>query len=330
MMRALVWVALAASARAEVQPIDLEVDATQAARGLQTARLAIPVSPGPLTLRYPQWIQGNHRPSGPVTSLSGLVVSAGGVPVPWQRDVVDMFAFHVDVPAGVSRLDVSFDLLASLGAQAPSSDRKATNSLLVLQWNRLVLYPAGAASDAIMYAPRLRLPEGWQHASSLKTTSSAGGVVAFAPVSLTELIDAPVLAGRHFRMLDLGGSPAVRLNIAADSAAALAVLPQAEQGYRRLVAETRALFGAVHYREYDFLLALSESLGGIGLEHHRSTEITLPPGWFKNWDDSIGRREVIAHELTHSWNGKYRRPADLWTPDFQSRCRTACSGSTRA
>jgi len=309
---------LAAPALAAMEPIDIEVDARQSARGIQTARLGIPVKEGMLTLRYPQWNPGNHRPSGPITSLTGLQVSAAGEPIPWQRDTVDMFAFHVEVPSGVSRLDVSFDLLAALGAEAPTSDRKATNSLLVLQWNRLVLYPSGLPSDELLYRARLRLPEGWLHATSLITESAANGVIAFAPVSLTELIDAPVLAGRHFRSIELGGDPAVRLNIAADSEAALAVMPPVEQGYRQLVREARALFGTVHYRQYQFLLALTDQAGYSGLEHHESSD---------NW---VGERSMVdpqaframasllPHEYAHSWNGKYRRPVGIAQPDFHT------------
>ena len=316
--RVLLLASLAAPALAAMEPIDIEVDARQSARGVQIAHLSIPASPGPLTLRYPQWIPGNHRPSGPVNSLSGLQVSAAGKPIPWQRDPVDMFAFHVEVPAGASRIDVAFDLLAVAGAQAPTSDRKATNALLVLQWNRVLLYPAGVPSDELTYRARLRLPENWRHATSLITESTADGVIAFAPVSLTELIDAPVLAGRHFRALELGGDPAVRLNIAADSEAALAVMPQAEQGYRQLVSEARALFGAVHYRQYQFLLALTDQADSSGLEHHESSD---------NW---VGERAMVEqqaframagllpHEYAHSWNGKYRRPVGIAQPDYHA------------
>jgi predicted metalloprotease with PDZ domain len=309
-------VLLKAPFAAAADAIALEVDARQASRGLQTVRLAIPVQAGPLTLLYPKWIPGNHRPSGPVNSLAGLQVSAAGKPIPWQRDAVDMFAFHVDVPAGVSTLDVGFELLASLGAQAPTSDRKATDALLVLQWNRLVLYPAGVPADQISFRASLRLPEGWQHASALRTESAAGGKLAFAPVPLTTLIDSPVLAGRHFRRIELGGEPAVRLNIAADSEAALAIMPAAEQGFRNLVSEARALFGAVHYGGYDFLLSLTDQADSSGLEHHESSDNWVAERSLVDPDAFRAMASLLPHEYSHSWNGKYRRPAGIATPDF--------------
>ena len=316
--RVLLLASLSAPALAAMAPIDIEVDARQSARGIQTARLGIPVSPGRITLRYPQWIPGNHRPSGPITSLAGLQVSAAGKPLAWERDTVDMFAFHLEVPSGVSRLDVSFDLLAALGAQAPTSDRKATNALLVLQWNRVLLYPAGVPSDQLSYRARLRLPEGWRHATSLITESTADGVIAFAPVSLTELIDAPVLAGRHFRAIELGGDPAVRLNIAADSEAALAVMPPVEQGYRQLVHEARALFGAVHYRQYQFLLALTDQADASGLEHHESSDNWVGERAMVDPQAFRAMASLLPHEYAHSWNGKYRRPVGIAQPDYHA------------
>lgn len=319
--RMLLLVMLAVPVHAAISPIDIEVDARQAPRGVQTARLGIPVVPGSLTLRYPQWIPGNHRPSGPITSLSGLQVSAGGTPIAWQRDPADMFAFHVEVPPGVSRLDVSFDLLAVLGAQAPTSDRKATNALLVLQWNRVLLYPAGVPSDELSYRARLRLPGGWRHATSLITETASDEAIVFAPVSLTELIDAPVLAGRHFRAVELGGAPAVRLNIAADSEAALAMMPPVEQGYRQLVREARALFGAVHYRQYQFLLALTDQADPSGLEHHESSDNWVGERSLVDSDAFRAMASLLPHEYAHSWNGKYRRPVGIAQPDYHVTVR---------
>jgi predicted metalloprotease with PDZ domain len=296
--------------------IRVEADVREAARGLQTARLEIPVSPGPLTLLYPKWIPGNHRPSGTVTSLAGLRIRAAGQELAWTRDPLEMFAFHVEVPAGASTLEVSFDLLGAKLAEAPTADRRATEQLAAVQWNRLVLYPQGTRSDELVYRASLVLPEGWQQGSALAVERTAGNRVDYAPVSLTTLVDSPVLAGRHFRTLGLGGSPAVRLHAAADSAAALAMRPATEQALRRLVPEARALFGAVHYRQYHFLLALSDQASGYGLEHHESSD---------NW---VGERALVdaqafravanllPHEYTHSWNGKYRRPAGLVTANY--------------
>jgi predicted metalloprotease with PDZ domain len=295
----------------------LEVDATAASRGLQSVRMQIPVSPGPVTLVYPKWIPGNHRPSGTINSLSGLVVRAGDAVLGWERDPLEMFAFRVEVPPGVARIDVAFDLIGSLGAQAPTADRRATDALAVLQWNRLLLYPAGIPVWDIPVEAAIRLPSGWTQASALPGAVAAGDRVRFATVSLETLVDSPVLIGRHMRAYPLGGEPAVTLHAAADSAAALAISPQAEVALRRLVVEARALFGAEHYDSYHFLLSLSDQADGYGLEHHASSD---------NWAgerslvDEVawrGMATLLSHEYTHSWNGKYRRPAGLVAPDFQ-------------
>ena len=295
----------------------LEVDATAASRGLQSVRMQIPVSPGPITLVYPKWIPGNHRPSGTINSLSGLVIRAGDAVLGWERDPLEMFAFRVEVPAGVARIDVAFDLIGSLGAQAPTADRRATDALAVLQWNRLLLYPAGVPVWDIPVEAAIRLPSGWAQASALPGAVAEGDRVRFATVSLETLVDSPVLIGRHMRAYPLGGEPAVTLHAAADSAAALAIRPQAEVALRRLVVEARALFGAVHYDSYHFLLSLSDQADGYGLEHHASSD---------NWAgerslvDEVawrGMATLLSHEYTHSWNGKYRRPSGLVTPDFQ-------------
>ena len=295
----------------------LEVDATAVSRGLQSVRMRIPVSPGPLTLVYPKWIQGNHRPSGTINSLSGLVVRAGAEVLRWERDPLEMFAFRVEVPAGVTELELSFELIGSLGAQAPTADRRATDALAVLQWNRLVLYPAGVPVADIRVDAAVRLPSGWAQASALPGAVVEGERVRYGTVSLETLVDSPVLIGRHMRSIPLGGEPAVMLHAAADSAAALAIRPEAEAALRRLVVEARALFGAVHYDSYHFLLSLSDQADGYGLEHHASSD---------NWAgerslvDEVawrGMATLLSHEYTHSWNGKYRRPAGLVTPDFQ-------------
>jgi predicted metalloprotease with PDZ domain len=312
---ALILLFLAPLARAGTV-IELEVDASQAPRGLQTARLVIPVQPGPLTLLYPKWIPGNHRPSGTATSLSGLAFSAGGKPIPWTRDPVDMFAFHIEVPADVTEVQASLELLGIVGAQAPSADRRATASLAAIQWNRVLLYPAGAQSDSLQYRARLRLPAGWQHASALPLAGAQGDAVQYAPVSLTTLIDSPVLAGRHFRTVELGGDPAVQLHVAADSAAALALKPQAEQGLRRLVTEARALFGAVHYGRYHFLLGLTDQTDSSGLEHHESSDNWVGERALVDDDAFRAMANLLPHEYTHSWNGKYRRPAGLATGNY--------------
>jgi predicted metalloprotease with PDZ domain len=296
--------------------IRVEADVRESARGLQTARLEIPVSPGPMTLLYPKWIPGNHRPSGTITSLADLHISAGGQTVAWSRDPVDMFAFHIEVPAGASTLMVTFSVLGAREAEAPTADRRATEQLAAVQWNRLLMYPAGAESDTLDYDATLVLPEGWRHASALPVEREAGNRVEYGTVALTELVDSPVLTGRHFRTFDLGGTPAVRLHVAADSEAALAIRPVTEQAMRRLVPEARALFGTVHYRKYDFLLSLSDQAGGYGLEHHESSDNWVGERALVDADAFRAVASLLPHEYTHSWNGKYRRPAGLATGNF--------------
>jgi predicted metalloprotease with PDZ domain len=301
--------------------IRVEADVRESARGLQTTRLEIPVVPGPLTLRYPMWIPGNHRPSGTITSLADLHISAGGQPLAWTRDAVDMFAFHVVVPAGVSTLEVRFSLLGVRDAEAPTANRLATAQLAAVQWHRLLMYPAGAQGDSLDYDATLVVPEGWRHASALPVARASGNRIEYATVTLTELVDSPVLTGRHFRSFELGGAPVVRLHAAADSEAALAIRPETERALRRLVPEARALFGAAHYRKYDFLLSLSDQSAGYGLEHHESSDNWVGERALVDADTFRASAALLPHEYTHSWNGKYRRPAGLATGNFDQPMR---------
>jgi predicted metalloprotease with PDZ domain len=295
--------------------ISLDVDVTDVQRRIIRVSEVLAVKPGRLTLLYPQWLPGNHAPRGPVDQLAGLVFEAGGQRLAWQRDPLDVYAFHVEVPAGVSRLQLQFQLATPQGSEGGRV--VFTPALMNLQWNQAVLYPAGHSVGNILVAARLRLPPGWKQASALPVEAT-GDVVQFAPVTLERLVDSPVFAGRYSGALDLapGDAVAVRANLFAEAQAD--IVPTAPQLalLRTLVRETYAALGKPHFERYDFLLALSEQLGSIGLEHHRSTEITVPPGYFRNWDESVGRREVLGHEFVHAWNGKRRRPADLWVPNY--------------
>ena len=309
-------VLFAVRAAAAGPAIVVEADARQSARGLQSAHLVLPVQPGPLTLLYPKWIPGNHRPSGRITSLSGLIVSAGGQPLAWQRDALDMFAFHVEMPQGITELEVALEVLGVIDGVAPTADRNATDALAIADWHRLLLYPAGARSDDLQYRASIVLPAGWTYATALHTASQQGDRIDFQPVSLTTLIDSPVLTGRHMRTLDLGGSPAVQLHAAADSAAALELTPDVEQRFRRLVAEARALYGAVHYTSYHFLLSLTDQADSSGLEHHESSDNWVGERALVDADALRAMATLLPHEYTHSWNGKYRRPAGLATGNY--------------
>lgn len=293
-------------------PIKLEVDATDAPKLILHARLQIPVHPGKLTLYYPKWIPGEHGPEGPITDLVGLKLSAGGKPVAWRRDDVDMYSFALEVPAGAEALDVSMDLLVPPGTDA-------TAEVLDLEWNNVVLYPKGSKASTLQYAPSLHLPEGWQYGTALVPLGESAGLVQFAPVSLEHLVDSPVIAGEHFRTVALtpGAKPEHYLHIAAESAEALELKPEDSTHYSRLVAEANALFGAHHYHSYHFLLTLSDHVTHFGLEHHESSDNRQGERFFLDDDLRKLGAGLLPHEMVHSWNGKYRRPAGLATPDYQ-------------
>lgn len=301
--------------------ISVEVDATDAPRKIFHSRIVIPVTgPGPLTVYYPKWIPGEHAPSGPITDAMGLKFRANGRDLFWRRDPLDMFAFNVDVPAGVTSVEATMDFVSLANGGEFSAGASATDKIAVLSWNWLTLYPKGWSSDQIQVRPALKLPEGWKWASALETTGDAGGQVQFAPVSLTTAVDSPVIMGAHLKKIPLqqGKTPAHELDIASDSEAALAIKPNQQQGFDNLVVEAAALFGARHYRHYNFLLSLSDHVAHFGLEHHESNDSRLGEKYLT--DDSEWKQGAVLlpHEFVHSWNGKYRRPADLATPEYQT------------
>ncbi|MEP6549037.1 MAG: M61 family peptidase [Gammaproteobacteria bacterium] len=301
----------------------VEVDARDAPRGIERTHLVLPVKTGKLTLLYPKWLPGDHSPDGPVAGISALKFSGNGQAIAWQRDLDNMYAFHLTVPAGVTSLDVTFEVDAVLGATDNNALRTATESLALILWNQLVLYPAGSQSDALQYSAKLRLPSGWAFGTALPQVGSAGDTIQFAPVSLTTLIDSPVLSGRHFKTVELGGTPAVYLHLAADSDAAVDI-PAATAGHlRKLVAETTALFGAIHYNEYHFLWTLSDQIGFEGIEHHQSSDNRTAERSLIDEDlrRSSGVMDLLPHEYVHSWNGKYRRPIGLATGNYDSPMR---------
>ena len=296
--------------------ISLQVDASDVTRRIDQVRETIPVAgPGPMVLLYPKWLPGNHSPTGPLDQLAGLVITAGGQRIEWTRDPVDVYAFHLDVPAGVSSLELRYQYLT------PTEDRvgrvMVTPEMLNLEWNTVALYPAGYFSRQITFRPSVTLPAGWNFGSALDGAARAGDTVSFAPVTLNTLVDSPLLAGRYFKQVTISESPVpVRLDIAADQPGDLAATPAQIEAHRSLVRQAYALYGSHHYDHYDFLLWLSDEMGGEGLEHHRSSEDGTEPGYFTDWASSASERDLLAHEFTHSWNGKFRRPADLWTPNF--------------
>jgi len=297
----------------------LAVDATDTARGIFKVRQTIPVAhAGPMVLLFPKWLPGKHGPRGEIEKLAGLEISANGKRINWERDDVDVYAFHIEVPKGARDIDVAFDFISATNAD--QGRIVVTPAMINLQWEQVSLYPAGWFTRRIPVKASVRYPAGWQAASGLPS-KLVGGVYQYETTSYETLVDSPVFAGRYFRQERL--SPQVRLNIVADDPRYLVAKPAQIEAHRRLVAQAVKLYGAQHYDNYEFLLALSDELGGIGLEHHRSSENGVKPGYFTDWDAGPGSRNLLPHEYTHSWNGKHRRGADLFTADFRTPMRNS-------
>jgi predicted metalloprotease with PDZ domain len=295
------------------ETISLTIDATGTQQKLLHGKLVLPVKPGPLTLYYPKWIPGGHGPQGPIQNLTGLKFVAEGKTLPWQRDLLDVFTFHVDVPAGASHLDVNFDFIEPDGASA-------TDKLMDLEWNEALLYPAGTPSAQLIYDATLRLPDGWKFGTALPVASQSGNEVRFKPISLDLLVDSPVIAGQFYRSIDLTppGEPIHHeIDMVADAEADLNMSPEVQKDMTNLVAESGKLFGARHYRDYHFLLTLSDYVAHFGLEHHESNDSRLPERVLLSPAAPVLVGALLPHEFAHSWNGKFRRPADLATPDFE-------------
>lgn len=297
--------------------VTLAVDATDVTRGIFRVSETLPVAgPGPLTLLYPEWLPGNHSPRGAIDKVAGLVITAGGRPLPWLRDPVNVFAYHVDVPAGVSSLDIRFQFVSPV--TTAQGRVVATPVMVNLQWNAVALYPAGFNTARIPFAASVTLPEGWRQASGLDVKSTSGATTTFETTDFTTLVDSPVFAGKNFRQIDLdpGARVPFRLSMIADRPDQLDATPAQIAPHRNLVKQAYALFGPGRFAHYDLLLTLSDTMGGIGLEHLRSSENGRGATYFTEWDATPAGRDLLAHELTHSWNGKWRRPAGLATADF--------------
>ena len=293
------------------QTIKLSVDATGAAHNILHSKFTIPVRPGPLTLFYPKWIPGEHSPTGPINDLVGLKLSANGKPIAWQRDQVEMFAFHCEVPQGINELEVSFDNVSQ-------PETTASAKLARIKWNRLILYPREVSSDTIQVRASLLLPAGWKLASALPVLSENKDGFQFGEVSLTELVDSPAIIGENFRRFQLTSTGIMHeIDAVADTPAALEMKPETLTGLKNLVQEAYALFGARHYRSYRFLVTFSDHGGSEGLEHHESSEDGVGEKALSDELELIDFGDLMGHEYAHSWNGKYRRPAGLTTPDFE-------------
>lgn len=294
----------------------INVDARDLDRRIFKVTATVPAKPGPLTLLYPQWLPGNHSPSGPIDKLAGLQVTANGKPLKWERDQFNVYAFKVDVPQGATEVVARFNYLSSQGG---SQGRVVmTPEMLNLQWNASSLYPSGVDAGGLQAQASVTLPAGWSYATALETERRDGDTVVFKPISYEHLVDSPLFAGEHFQRFDLdpGAKQPVHLNVFADDAKSLKASSDQLKAHRALVQQMDKLYGARHFDHYDFLLALTDKLGGIGLEHHRSSENSGDVGYFTEWDKTWLGRDLLPHEFNHSWNGKYRRGADLATANF--------------
>ncbi len=305
--------------------VSLFVDASEAPRKIFHARMTIPAKPGSLTLYYPKWIPGEHGPTGPVQDLAGLKFTANGQALPWRRDLLDGWTFHVEVPAGVSNIEATLDFISPAGSEGIyTGGATATDRMAVINWNDVVLYPEGWSSDDLIYTASLRLPAQWKFGTSLSVTAQSKEEIKFAPVSLTMLVDGPVIIGEYLKVVPLnaGKTPPVEMDVAADSPAALDAPTEVWERYKNLVVQTNALFGAQHYRDYHFLYSLSDHVAHFGLEHHESNDSRLGERAMVDPTKRLLGAGLLSHEFVHSWNGKYRRPADLATPDYEKPMRT--------
>ncbi|MGA7237025.1 MAG: hypothetical protein WBY44_15165 [Bryobacteraceae bacterium] len=294
-------------------PIPIRVDASDAGRRLFHVKMTMPAKTGPMTLLYPEWIPGEHGPTGPILNMVGLVITSGGKTVPWRRDDVNMFAYHVDVPAGVGSIDIAFDFISPSESSGFSSGASATTELAVVSWNQLLLYPEGADADSLQFQANLKLPNSWKFGTALPIRRESGAEIEFQPAALTTLIDSPLSAGAHYRTIDLGSDGGLPhyLHLAADSDRALDAAPETIQGFKNLVQEEGALFQARHYRDYHFLLTLSDHVAHFGLEHHESSDDRVGERTLIDDSQRVAEGFLLPHEFTHSWNGKFRRPAGL-------------------
>ncbi len=307
-----ILLALSVSAAiAQSNKIKLSLDATDAAKNILHVRETMPATAGNFALFYPKWIPGEHAPDGTINDLVNLFITADGKPLAWRRDDVEMFAFLINVPEGAKQLEISFDDVSQPGTVA-------TANLARIKWNRVILYPRGLKSDDIEVAASMKMPNGWQYATALPVEKETKAAVDFKPVSLTTFVDSPAIIGKYFAKIPLSnGGVLTEMDIAAETADALKYKPETLQGWKNLVVQANLMFGARHYNSYRFLLTLSDHGGDEGLEHHESSEDGTGEKALSNENQLLDLGDLLGHEFVHSWNGKYRRPETLTTPDFE-------------
>jgi predicted metalloprotease with PDZ domain len=315
------FIATGLSSAAPAPHVNLSLDATDAPRKIFHAQLTIPANPGTLTLYYPKWIPGEHSPSGPVIDATGLKFTGNGQILKWRRALDDNWTINIDVPPGVHEVNAHLDFVCEIDPEQGlySSGASATDKMAVISWNQDLLYPKGWPADQITFTASLRLPQGWKFGTALPIASQSGGEIQFQPVPLNTLVDSPVITGEYFKVVPLneGQTPPAEMDIAADSTVALDAPADVWDHYKNLVKQAFALFGATHYRDYHFLFSLSDHVAHFGLEHHESNDSRAPERTLIDPELRVEAGALLPHEYTHSWNGKYRRPADLTTSDYQ-------------
>src|ERR1700733_12100541 len=316
---ALAVVAGGSVAVAQTAPITLNVDLNDAPRKILHAMEVMPVTAGPLTVVYPKWIPGEHGPTGPIENMTGFFITANGQPVKWERDKVDMFAYHLTVPQGVTRLEMKIDFLTPASLSGFSAGGSTSENLALLSWNTLLVYPDGTNAGDVMFTPSITIPAGWKFGTALDKDGGSGQQTTFKTVSLEQLVDSPVLAGRYFREVPLAPevTPKHYLDMAADGPEEIDLSKEHIAEFDRLVRETGALYQSRHYGAYHFLVTLSDEVAHFGLEHHQSSDDRVGPKTFTDDQEFTLAGLLLPHEFTHSWNGKYRRPAGLATGNYQ-------------
>jgi predicted metalloprotease with PDZ domain/ketosteroid isomerase-like protein len=318
LLTACVLLALPAWAQSQKAPILITADLTDAPRKLFHAEVDVPVTAGPLTLITPKWIPGTHQPYGPVSSITGVVFTANGQTLAWRRDDVDLYEFHVTIPKGVTTLHAHLDCIVG-----PNASRK----LALLDWEMLMLYPANTPGRDIAIQPSLIVPAGWSVGTALTATGggsyplpAAGSTTHFAVTSVEQLEDSPVLAGQYFHEFALAPeiSPKHFIDVASDAPEDSNLSPAFLAGIANLVREADALYRSHHYNQYHFLVALSDIVGAgdTTLEHGQSSEYGAGEKDFSDEGHVLANADLLPHEYTHSWDGKYRRPVGLYQPDF--------------
>ena len=301
---------------AQTAPIQITADFTDAPRKLFHAEIDLPVRPGPVSLTTPKWIPGNHRPTGPVDDITGVIFTANGKVLPWRRDDEDLYEFHVTVPEGVTTLHAHLDCIAT---------SRISPKLAVLEWEKLLLYPAHTPVANIPIQPSVKVPAGWGIGTALTPTDGynpqhpKGGLTHYAPTTVEQLEDSPIIAGEYFHEFALAPevTPKHYIDVVSDSPKDAELRPAVLIALNNLVRETGAAYASRHYNAYHFLLTLSDTAGGEGLEHGQSSDNGVGEKGFADNDHQLAEADLLSHEFTHSWNGKYRRPYNLYQDDFE-------------